>query len=480
MELFSFFRKRVITLNIESHSVRGLVLRRGKVEKWGRVPLAPNLIKDDLILQPKAIGQAIQELLESLGASKGTAIVSLSGLRSVHRFLTLPRLDRNLLEEAINRAIKSEIPVPLEQLYLSWRPMGDAGDEQEFLVLAVPRDLVDAEVQALAEGGVKPDIMWLKPLALARLVNLRDALIIDLEPGSFSIILVANGVPASMRTTIPRGNGAAIEDNTRRLTEDVLRTIEFYNQGHADTPFSAAAPAFLTGELSNNAAVAELVRNGIDNPVSPLQPPVECPPDMPVASYAMNIGLALARMPQDPRGERMADIGLNILPASYRAREWPLRLVFFALAAMVALGGLFPAFQVKTRNDAETARLTGELAAVTQELRQARSVVSKEKALREEVTRAESEVKTLEMEHQTILARRGDFTDTLATVTDLLPAGVRLKSIAVTSGQVTLDGEMNSPADAVSYAKAFENQGSFPRVSITILTEKTFSITISR
>ncbi|MBI2852599.1 MAG: pilus assembly protein PilM [Chloroflexi bacterium] len=456
------------------------MLRGDRVEKWGRVTLTPDLVKNDVILQSEAVGEAVQRLLKQLEAPKGKVIVSLSGLRSVHRFFTLPLMEPDLVEEAVQRAMKGEIPVPLEQLYLSWRPLGSKNGEQEFFLMGVPRDLVDAEVQALTKGGVRPDIMWLKPLALTRLVSLQDALIVDLEPGSYNIILLANGVPAIMRTTIPRGDGATLEDNIRRLTEEILRTIEFYNQGHPESPFNTAAPAFLTGELSGDATVTELVKDGIDHPVLPLEPPVKCPPDMPVASYAVNIGLALAKVPIVLHGERPRDVSLNILPDRYRGRGWSLKLIFFSLAATVAMIGLLPTYQLKIRNDAETTRLTGELAAVTQELRQVRLAMNKESALKDDVAKAEAAVKTLEAEHQAILARRGEFTNALGVVTGLLPAGVRLRSIVLSSGQITLEGEMNSPADAVSYAKAFEKEGSFPRVSITMVSETAFSITVSR
>ncbi|GAI57774.1 unnamed protein product, partial [marine sediment metagenome] len=91
----------------------------------------------------------------------------------------------------------------------------------DFFVLGVPRNLIDAVVQTLAEAGVKTYLIDLKPLALARAASRENALIVALEPGCFDIVLVADGIPAIMHTITPRGEGASIEDNIRLQNETI-------------------------------------------------------------------------------------------------------------------------------------------------------------------------------------------------------------------------------------------------------------------
>ena len=73
-----------------------------------------------------------------------------------------------LLDEAIQRGIKREISLPLEELYLTWQAIRGEHDELDFFVLGVPKNLIDAVVQTLALAGVAPHMMDLKALALAR------------------------------------------------------------------------------------------------------------------------------------------------------------------------------------------------------------------------------------------------------------------------------------------------------------------------
>ena len=269
------FSGKVTTLSIEASSIRVLTLNGRRVERWGRTPLAAGLVKDGLIVQPKAVGQAVDALFKSLGEPKSRVIVSLSSVRSAPRLLTLPRAKRALLEEAMRRQAKKEMPLPLEEIYLSWQPIGEKDDEREFFVLGVPRPIVDAQVQTLVESGVKPYIMDLKPIALARAVDHRDALIIDLEPDAFGIILVTDGVPAIWRTITLRQEGMVLEDMVQQMTEEVAKIVEFHNRGHRESPLSPATPAFLTGELSGDVTVIERIQAGMEHPVEPLVVPLE-------------------------------------------------------------------------------------------------------------------------------------------------------------------------------------------------------------
>lgn len=478
------FPGKVTTLSIEASSIRALTLNGRRVQRWGRMSLVAGLVKDGLIVQPQAVGQAVDALFKSLGEPKSRVIVSLNGVRSAPRLLTLPRAKRALLEEAIYRQAKREMPLPPEEMYLSWWPIGGKDDEQEFFVVGVPRAIMDAQIQTLVDSGVKPYIMDLKPIALTRAVNHRDALIIDLEPDAFGITLVANGVPAIWRTIVPRQEGMTLEDMVWQLAEEVSKIVAFHNQGHPESPLSPATPAFLTGELSGDVTVLELIQAGMEHPVEPLVMPLECPSDFPAASYAVNIGLALKKVAPKARSKGattlIRPIDFNILPERYRARRWPVRNMLFSLAAIVAIAGLFPAYQAKTHSDGEIARLRIELDGATQQLRQTRLTVNREKALKEALDKAVAEVETLEQEHRSVLAKGGDFAPILRFVWDALPPGTRLTSIELDQDQIILKGASNSLSVGLSYGKALEQESIFTEVNISELGEAAFGITLKR
>ena len=181
-----------VTLNIGTSTIKLLSVQRGKVDKWGKVPLSPGLVRNGLILQPEAVGEAISDLFKSTNVPRQPVIASLTGISFTYRIISLPRMKPALLREAIPRAARKEMPLPLEELYLSWQAIGSAQDNLDFLILGVPQHPIDTMVQTLALAGVKPLLVDLSPLALARAANRAGAIIVDLEPD----ILTSSWLPA--------------------------------------------------------------------------------------------------------------------------------------------------------------------------------------------------------------------------------------------------------------------------------------------
>lgn len=103
----------------------------------------------------------------------------------------------------------------------------------------------------------------------------------DLEPDCFDIVLVANGIPAIMRTISPRGEGSTLEDNIRRLTDELSKTVKFYDSSYPENTLSPTTPLLLTGELSAEAIASKLVQDEVAYPVEPLVPALEFPPELP-------------------------------------------------------------------------------------------------------------------------------------------------------------------------------------------------------
>lgn len=456
-----------VTLDISATSMRLLSVKGRQVKKWANIPLAPGLVRDGVILQPKAVAAAIDALFKSTKVSKERVIISLTGLSFTHRILSLPRMKPALLEEAILRGARKEIPLPLEELYLSWQAIAGEHNELDFFVLGVPRNLIDAVVQTLAEAGIKPYIMDLKPLALARAANRADALIVALEPDCFDIILVANGIPAIIHTITPRGGEASLEDNIRRLTGELSKAVEFYNSSHPENPLSPTTPLLLTGELSTDATTSQLIQAEIEYPVEPLVPPLKIPLDFPVASYATNMGLALRKVPQKT-ATRFHDIKLNILSGKYRARAYriPMRHILLPLALTIAIGLLFPMYQVKSQADAETMRWQTELSRASQELHQARLASDEAKQIEDSINKIDADVGILKQAHQYILHKGGNFANNLKLVTDALPSQAYLASMEIGTDQITVKGKADSPFTVISYAMALEAQVGFSEVRI--------------
>jgi len=285
-------QKRTVTLNVEGEQIRILAVRGEAVTSWQEVPLDPGMVKEGVIADPDGVGAALKALLESQSMSGGRLIASVTGFRSIARVLELPKMKPEMLEEAVGREAKREMPVPMEDVYLSWQPLDAYDGHQRVFALGVPRDILDPLLKAMTIAKRQPWAVDTKPLALARAANRDEAIIADVEPGSADIVVVTRGVPVIMRTVVERSGEPDGEERIQRFRDELARTVKFYNDTHRQEPLEPSTPIFLTGSLAQSAAT-EPLEALTQYPIEPLSPPLDCPPDLPVHTYAVNIGLAL-------------------------------------------------------------------------------------------------------------------------------------------------------------------------------------------
>lgn len=287
------FPQSATTLHIEGDSVRLLVVRGGQVAEWGVEPLEPGLVQDGVVADPEALGERIKSLLAGHHVGKRNLVVGLTGQRCVPRILNFPQIDSRLLKEAVPREMKREMPVPLEEMYLSWQPIPGNNGQLRVFALGVARDVLGPGVEAVRLAGGTLRSMDIKPLSLVRAVGRSEALIADVEPESIDVIVVRGGIPATIRTISVRREIDTDEDKVRRLGEELSRSVKFYNDTHPEEPLEPSTPAYLTGSLAGLAASSGVVEGSVGHPVQPPAPPLEYPADLPLATFMVNIGLAL-------------------------------------------------------------------------------------------------------------------------------------------------------------------------------------------
>jgi hypothetical protein len=466
------------TLNISNRSLKVLSMKGRQVKQWGSLPLAGGLVRDGLVLQPQAVGEAIASLFKSTGIPKGKVITSLGGLAFIYRFIDLPRMKSDLLDEAIRRAARQEISLPLDELHLSWQLLPGRGDEQTYFILGVPRRFVDALIETLKIAGIEPYLMDLQPLALARAANRSDAIVVNMEFDCFDIIIVAGGIPAVIHTISPRSEGATLEDNIKRLADELTKTEAFYRSHHPESMLSPAAPLLLTGDLTLGTSAGGLLQSEVKYAVEPLVPPVDSPPELPVPSYTTNIGLALKKSP--PRAAagsedaRFHDIDINVLSDKYRKvrpKALPARYLVLWAFLVMAVVLLFPLYRSLQAVNAEYARLQTGFYDISRELNFA-TVTSEENARTESTIQdINAATAALQAADQSLIADRGIFTRDLQLVTGALPPFTYFTSIEIDGGVITVRGETDNTFVAVDYATALERIGVFNDVRITELDE---------
>lgn len=467
-----------VSLNISGNIIKVLSLKGRQVKKWGSLSLKEGLVKDGLVLEPAAVGEAIAGLFKSTSIQREGVVTSLAGLSFTYRFIRLPRLKPSRQEEAILRAAGREMSLPLDDLYLAWQALQGPGEEQTYFVLGVPKNLIDALLMTLAAAGVPPYLMDLRPLALARAAAKTDGIIVNLDADCFDIVIITGGIPRVLHSIGPRSGEATLEDNVRQVVDELGKMAAFYQSGRPEVPLSPDTPLLLAGDLAGDSPAAALLQAETDHPVEAFLPAVDSPPDFPAASYAASVGLALKRAAPPKAEKRQAgrfhDINVNILSGRRRrdrTRRRSATAVPFVISLAIALGGLFLLYRAGAQIDAGNADRRNALREADRELALATLAAEETSRTGESILAISANTSTLLAANRNILGARGEFSDVLGVVTRALPPEATFISIERDERHVAIAGQTSSVFSAVAYAIALEATGRFSDVRITRLDE---------
>ncbi len=467
-----------VTLNISSLGIRLLQVKGSEVKGWGEAPLEPGLVRDGLIQRPEEVSEVINALFQSLKIPRKNVIVSLSGLSFTSRVLSLPRMKSNLLPEAVRRGAGKEMPMPLDELYISWQVIEERNDELDIFVVGVSRNLIDAVARTMAAAGFEPYLMDLRPLALARAADRGGAIIVDLEPDGFDIVLVTGGIPAITHNISPWGEGATLEDNIQRLGDGISKLFRFYNDSHPEKSLPEDTPLLLSGELSAGANAGRLVQAETGFPVEPLVPHLQYPADFPVSLYAANAGLALKKVMPDKMAVKdgvipLRDINLNLFADRLRAQACPVpwRHILLSLVLVIAAGLLFPLCRVNWQSKGEIAYLQDELERAGQQLQQRRLNLDEANKVESVISDITADLDSLKQEHQSLLTQTGEISSDVRLVNALLPADTCFTSVEIGPEWIEVEGRADSPFTVISYVIALEAEGRFTEVRIARIDE---------
>ena len=116
--------KKVGTIDFDGRTVRLLVSMGGKALHWASATVSAEVMNQGLIGDPKEMAKEIRGLLGSRGVPRKRFVTSLTGHRAASRLLTLPTVKSKFLDEAVRRKAKQEMPLPMDETYLSWQLLG--------------------------------------------------------------------------------------------------------------------------------------------------------------------------------------------------------------------------------------------------------------------------------------------------------------------------------------------------------------------
>ena len=145
--------KPLFGLDVGHGSIKVMQLTPGEKAKkaavagFGHIAFEPSAVKDGVIVRPEVLAAAAQELFARhiVGAitTKRVAI-TVPVARCFTRAITLPKLSKKELAEAVQLEAEEYVPVPVADLYLDYTVVRETAENLELFVVAVPKKIVDS------------------------------------------------------------------------------------------------------------------------------------------------------------------------------------------------------------------------------------------------------------------------------------------------------------------------------------------------
>lgn len=288
-----FGRKRIISLSIEDTTARVVSARNGSVDQWDTFPIPDDLVGNGSIVNPAALGQVLREGLEERELSKGKIVCSHSAVGTMSEMLRLPKVDPKKVQSIVNRETRRLSNDATARYHLHWQAVRTSNEHQRIYILLIPRKPLRAFLNTLKSAGLKASLVDLKPMALMRTVNQRNAIVANGESNGVDVVIVVNGFPMVMRSVNQPDTTAEAADNAARLGYELLQALSSYSESYRSHPLPQDLPVYLTGSFANEESTRLSVSSATNHPVAQLKPPLHYPDDLPVAEYAVNLGLII-------------------------------------------------------------------------------------------------------------------------------------------------------------------------------------------
>ncbi len=464
---------KVVTLYIDDTSIRLLVTGGKRIKKWADVALEPGLVKNAVVLKQEEVAAKIRQLFKVRKIDTKKVNLGISGLHCLTRPMILPQMPKDMLEEAVRREANRVLPVSSEQLYLQWQSIPAPQGKLQIFLVAIPRTAADALLGTLRLAGLKPDLMDLKPMLLTRMVKDTMAVIVDVQPNEFDVVVMAGGIPQPIRSVHFPDEVSSWSEKITLIKDDVSRTIEFYNTNNPEMTLATTLPIWVSGELATEAEQCQVLSDGLKRPVLPLAPPFENPDGLDPNRYTANMGMVLKKT--TPRnGSGLLVNELNVLPVAYQPEPISLTRILAVPSAVIAISLLLFLALMIQNTTADTIEMRSQLNTTNQLLQQ--KMAQKQKyadviaGLQQKINSAETSggnfalaVSNLETQSKVV---NGD----LQIIFSRLPETVSLTGISQAQNSLSFRGQTQNEESILSYLRELEVSERFSGITITSLT----------
>ena len=259
---------------------------------------------------------------------------------SLLRHLDLPDTPRRYLQQVAAAEVADTIPFSEDEVDIKWQIRSD-GDERRVFAIAVPKDVIDRHVRLMEQAGSRPAATFSKAVALAFAAGTPNTIVVGVastQAGSDSVPQVVNRLVFPGGNTSPQARAEAVAGAVEQMAGYYQDYQAF---GSADE--GESLPVVVTGEVQDQATIAEALQQVLQRDVIPCAPDLDYPEHFPASEYAVNLGLSLASRATGKEGVVSRKLtSINQLPARHLPRPLPaLPIAVFAVLLILGAGTLY-------------------------------------------------------------------------------------------------------------------------------------------
>jgi type IV pilus assembly protein PilM len=463
------WNKEVI-LYIDDTSLRLLVTKSGRVKKWADLRLKEGLVKDAVVVEQAEVARLLKNLLQSQKVKARKVTLGFSGLHSLTRPMILPVMPKAMLAEAVVREARRVLPVPLDQLYLSWRTSPFIKDRIQVFLIATPRKTADSLVKTLRRAGLEPQRMAIKSLALTRAIPVNTAILVDAQPSEFEIIVMVDGIAQPIRTVPLQEQELTAEEKMNMITHDLERSIKFYDTNNPEKPLNAAVPVYVSGELSSDAESQKILADYSGRQVLALNPALPGMEQIDPGHYMVNLALSIRRPPL-LREPTFPVASINVLPAPYQPKPMSLVRVIGIPGGAAVAALVVPMLMLLQNTSATNASLQNQLDNTNQIVNtktvQKQQLTKSIADLQKQSAAAKRASDDIQLSLNVLNAGQEAVKGDLQLVLSLLQGTITLTSISESGDNLSIAGKCGNESNVLAYARSLDLSGRFQETTVT-------------
>ncbi len=472
--------KQQVSIFIDDASISVLVSKGRQPEKWTIVPLEPGLVKEGVVQDQPAVAEKIKEAWHNSKIMRRRVAVGVSGLNCLYQMMLLPELAEALRTEAISREAAQSLGIPLEGVYLSWQVLSIDHGQMKVYLAVLPKDKVDSVVATLKLANLRPTIMDIKPLCLARAASEPRAIVVETSQDALDIVVLGDGIPEVVRS-LQLAPGTPAGERIGILRSEMERSISFYNAAHLDKPIDVTVPVLVSGDLVGQESEMTSLAGPRERPVRALESPLVGTEGFEHSKYVTCIGLAIKGILAVETGTLSNSVvNFDALPEIYRIKKQSLADIMWLPSVLVGVVVVGMGIWGITYLKGENADLQAQRDSINRTIAEQKVSSQDVKTMEEQVASATTPAAALTALMAQLDSGRTSVTDDLGVITRYAAeSGIYLESVNYEADGVRISGIAETADEVLQYGWLLRDSGGFSTVRIPTVTDSEDGVTFS-